>query len=92
MCDSNYNFLLVDIGAPGRCSNGGVFRSSNIGKAFANKTINLSEPIDIDGMNGPIPYFMVGDEAFPLTEYLMRPYPGCGRSTMPKDEEIFNYR
>lgn len=92
MCDANYNFLLVDIGAPGRCSDGGVFRSSNIGKAFANKTINLPEPIDIDGVNGPIPYFIVGDEAFPLTEYLMRPYPGRRRSTMPKDEEIFNYK
>ncbi|CAI6358824.1 unnamed protein product [Macrosiphum euphorbiae] len=87
MCNANYNFLLVDIGAPGRCSDGGVFRSSNIGK-----TINLPEPIDIDGVNGPIPYFMVGDEAFLLTEYLMRPYPGRGRSTMPKDEDIFNYR
>ncbi|CAI6359343.1 unnamed protein product [Macrosiphum euphorbiae] len=92
MCDANYNFLLVDIRAPGRCSDGGVFRSSNIGKAFANKTINLPEPIEIDGVNGPIPYFMVGDGAFPLTEYLMRPYPGRGRSTMPKDEDIFNYR
>jgi len=92
MCDANFNFLLVDIGTPGRCSDGGVFRSSNMGKAFANKTINFPEPIDIGGVNGPIPYFIVGDERFPLTEYLMMPYPGRRRSTMPKDEEIFNYR
>jgi len=83
---------LVDIGAPGRCSDGGIFRSSNIGKAFANNTIDLPEPMDIDSVNGPIPYFIVGDEVFPLTEYLMRLCPGRGKSTMPKDEEIFNCR
>jgi hypothetical protein len=36
----------------------------------------------------PLPYFMVGDEIFPLKTWLMRPYPG----TLDKEQRIFNYR
>ena len=34
----------------------------------------------------------MGDEAFPLKSYLMRPYPGKGRIILPYKEQIFNYR
>lgn len=32
------------------------------------------EPITLDGQS--LPYILVGDEAFQLTDYLLRPYPG----------------
>ena len=38
---------------------------------------------------GPMPYVIVGDEAFPLQNHLMRPYPGRG---CPEDQQVFNYR
>ncbi|XP_037515884.1 uncharacterized protein LOC119393136 [Rhipicephalus sanguineus] len=47
------------------------------------------------GNEGPLPYFFVGDEAFPLKEYMMRPYP---RRTLHDDDSkaherrVFNYR
>ena len=37
-----------------------------------------------------IPYVFVGDEAFPLKAYLMRPYPG--RSLDSQAKRVFNYR
>lgn len=92
MCDANYNFTLVDIGAPGRCSDGGVFSNSNIGKGFVGNDLNFPPPKEIDSNNGPIPYYAVGDEAFPLLENLMRPYPGRGKKKLPLDESVFNYR
>ena len=38
---------------------------------------------------GKLPYFIVGDEAFPLQSWLLRPFPGRG---IPEDQRIFNYR
>ncbi|CAH1998036.1 unnamed protein product [Acanthoscelides obtectus] len=36
-----------------------------------------------------MPYFFVGDEAFPLKPYLMRPYPG---RQLTEQKSVFNYR
>lgn len=92
MCDANYNFLIVDIGAAGRCSDGGVFSMSEMGKGFMNNTFNYPSEKEIDNKNGPIPFYAVADEAFPLLKNLMRPYPGRGKRKLPLDESIFNYR
>lgn len=43
------------------------------------------EPITSDGQ----PYVLVGDEAFQLTDYLFRPYPG--KEHLNQDRIIFNY-
>lgn len=53
------------------------------------KEINLpaSVPISVEGPN--VPYFLVGDEAFPLTNYMLRPYPG---KTLTPERKIYNYR
>jgi len=41
--------------------------------------------------DGPIlPFVLVGDEAFPLTTYMMRLYPGKNEMTIEK--RIYNYR
>ena len=42
--------------------------------------MNLPRPDVIDECPslGELPYFLVGDEAFPLQLWLLRPYPGHG--------------
>lgn len=37
-----------------------------------------------------LPHVLIGDEAFPLTTFMMRPYPGKGGLNV--DQRIFNYR
>ncbi|XP_044584114.1 uncharacterized protein LOC123264735 [Cotesia glomerata] len=90
VCDANYLFTLVDIGAYGRRSDGGIFRSSAMGQKFENSDMNIpkADLLTVDGI--PQPYVLVGDEAFQLTNYLLRPYPG--RSGLNKEKSIYNYR
>lgn len=76
---------MVDIGAAGRLSDSGVFKDSQLGQGFEQNRFDVPIP---SGDN--LPYVLVGDEAFPLTNYLMRPYPRRGHLEMPK--KVFIYR
>lgn len=38
------------------------------------------------------PYVIVGDDAFLLETFMIKPYPGRNTGTMPLDQTIFNYR
>lgn len=81
---------MLDIGAEGRQSDGGVFRRSKIGIAFENGNMDLPKPIQVE-VNGPeLPYVLVADEAFALTPYMMRPFPRSKHLDIKK--KVFNYR
>ncbi|XP_011881490.1 PREDICTED: putative nuclease HARBI1 [Vollenhovia emeryi] len=71
-----YQFLLVDIGAEGRHSDGGVFKNSAMGKLFAANAIHVPAPCPIVENGELMPYVLVADEAFQLINYTMRSYPG----------------
>jgi len=61
-----------------------------MGHAFLNGDLKIPFPEHV--FEGPIlPYVLVGDEAFQLTNFMMRPYPGKGGLTKEK-QTIFNYR
>nr|XP_012217190.1 PREDICTED: uncharacterized protein LOC105669025 [Linepithema humile] len=74
ICDARYIFRFVDIGAYGRRSDGGIFGDSAIGKNFNANRMNEPKPSTVAG-GRILPYCLVGDEAFPLKSYLLRPYP-----------------
>lgn len=75
LADANCLFTIVDIGAEGRRSDGGIFHDSELKKQLENNYLNLPKAKSISE-NGPkLPYVIVGDEAFPLTSYMLRPYP-----------------
>ena len=77
LCDAHYRFLIVDIGDTGRHSDGGVLANSLFGKALEGGTLAIPPITPLPGdASCPVPYVIVGDEAFPLKSYLMRPYPG----------------
>ena len=89
MCDSHYCFTLVDIGDAGRHSDGGVFSNSAFGQAMDEGKLSIPCTDEVSGIASPIPYFFVGDAAFPLKTYMLRPYPG---RNLPESKWIFNYR
>lgn len=89
MCDADYKFTLVDIGAEGRHSDGGIFKNSQFGKLIISNKLKLPEPSPIGQGREALNYYLAADEAFPLSTCLMRPYPG---RYLPQMKRIFNYR
>ena len=52
--------------------------------------VNLPDDCPLPGTSSPsLPYVIVGDEAFPLKNYLLRPFPG---EFLPEPQAIYNYR
>ncbi|XP_022197965.1 protein ANTAGONIST OF LIKE HETEROCHROMATIN PROTEIN 1 [Nilaparvata lugens] len=89
--DADYKFITVDVGAMGRFSDGSLFSSSALGKKLMKGNLLLPEPKLIPSIDNPVPYVLVGDEAFPLSVNLMRPYPRRN-VTGNYQHQIFNAR
>lgn len=89
--DADYKFITVDIGSMGRFSDGNIFASSALGTKMIAHTLLLPPPAGIPTISEPMPYVFVGDEAFPLSENLMRPYPRKF-VTGNYEHQVFNVR
>lgn len=89
--DADGCFITVDVGDYGRNSDGGVFRYSRLGRALKAGSLSLppAEPLQYDPNGIPFPFYFVGDEAFPLKQYLLRPY---ARANLTDQKRVFNYR
>ena len=87
--DANYTFLYVDNGCNGRVSDGGIFRNSLLPAALKSNTLNIPSPEPLSVEIVSLPYTIVADNAFPLKEYIQKPYSQVGVTT---ERHIFNYR
>lgn len=85
-------FLFFLISKNGRESDGGVFNRSDFGKALDAKKLNLPPPKALQGRTTPVPYVLVGDDAFSMRPNLMKPYPGQSYARLTEKQRIFNYR
>lgn len=88
--DGNYNFVYSNIGCQGRISDSGVFNSSYFKRCLEDGTMYLPTPSELPGRTTTSPYVFLGDDAFPLTENIMKPFPG--NYDYGTKERIFNYR
>ena len=89
VCDAHYKFLFVDIGSQGRCSDGGVFAESDLNEALQENVINIPDKAKLPGTDILSPFCLVADEAFPLRNYIMKPYP---QRNLIYQQRIYNYR
>jgi len=88
--DADYNFQFIDVGVQGRISDGGVFRHTSFHQKLVSNGLNLPANRPLPGKNSPVPFVFVGDEAFPLTNRIMKPFSGVHNRGTPKRN--FNYR
>nr|CAI5857448.1 unnamed protein product [Callosobruchus analis] len=91
VCDANFCFTYIDVGAFGKFSDSNVFVNSEFWNKLENDLLHIPKerPISGDEEMRSFPYVLVGDEAFKLTPHLMRPY---ARKNLNHKKKIFNYR
>ena len=87
LVDATHRFIAVDVSKNG---NDAIFQNSNLGKGLSNDKFRLPKCKPFPGTQTPMPHVIIGDDAFPLKPYLMRPYP----VTTPRDtsKQHFNSR
>lgn len=90
LIDHGYRFTVVDIGSYGSNNDAGIFRKSALCQKIKNKTLDIpdDQPLTVNS-HQLCPHAIVGDEAFPLMNNLMRPYPG---NELDYAKRIYNYR
>lgn len=88
LVNADCEFLMVDVGANGRVSDGGVFMNSKFGHKLKEQKLRIpmAEPLPVS--SEILPYVIVADDAFPLMVNLMKPYP---QRNLTKEQEIYNY-
>ncbi|XP_064469716.1 uncharacterized protein LOC135384445 [Ornithodoros turicata] len=87
--DANYKFSMVDVGASGRHSGGGIFKACEFGRQLVNGTLDIPGLAKLPNSNRVAPHVFVGDEAFQLRPDFMRPFPG---KALGPSQAVFNYR
>lgn len=91
LVDADYSVLYVDVGAEGRQADGRIWRDSSLRQSIDSNSINIPEPACWEGAEhyGPQPFVIVGDDAFSMSQHLMKSYSG---KSLRHRERIFNYR
>lgn len=89
LVDAHYRFMYVDVGAQGRSSDAGVWDRCKLREYLEKEKLQVPPPDTLPFADQKVPYVIVGDDAFPLKNYLMKPYPGQNLSV---EQRIYNYR
>ncbi|XP_025997132.2 uncharacterized protein LOC105198590 [Solenopsis invicta] len=85
-----YRFTLVDVGAYGGNSDGGIFNESLIGENLKNENLNLPKgTFELPGSQDRTSTFFLADDAFSLSTRIMKPYTG---RNLDEKQKICNYR
>ena len=85
----NYECLFADVGTNGRMNDSGIWNKSSLRRAIENREIGLPEPRALPYRLEKIPFVILGDDAFALKNYMMKPFP---QRNLTIEKRIYNYR
>uniref|UniRef100_A0A915DDJ9 DDE Tnp4 domain-containing protein n=1 Tax=Ditylenchus dipsaci TaxID=166011 RepID=A0A915DDJ9_9BILA len=81
VCDADYRCIYASYG---------IFDRGDFKKAIENGSLHLPTDSSFPFTNGSsLPFFFVGDGAFPLSRRMMKPFPG---QRLSHHKQIYNYR
>ena len=63
----------ADVWANDRWNDGGIWSNSNLSKQLEENSLGISGPKKLTNSNITTPYVFLGDDAFALKTYLMKP-------------------
>lgn len=89
LVDAHNRFVFIDIGSEGRFSDGGVYRDCHLNEALEKNALGIPCDQPFPNRTDPMPFYFVADDAFPLRNNIMKPFPH--RNLNPK-QRIYNYR
>ena len=89
LVDAYYKFIWIDVGGNGAQSDAQIFNASELSDCLKNGQIGFPDADFLPNDNQNVPYFILGDDAFALRTYLMKPF---SHRNMTIEELICNYR
>ncbi|CAL4245265.1 unnamed protein product, partial [Meganyctiphanes norvegica] len=89
VANAKYEFIYAEVDASGQDSVDGVWTNSSLRKIFENGNANIPSRGIVPNSSCKLPFVLIGDDAFPLKSYLMKPFPNKSQSNTKR---IFSYR
>lgn len=89
LVDADYKFMWIDVGGLGSQSDAQIYNQSELKECLEDGSIGLPAPAPLPNDDRDFPYFLLGDDAFGLQTFLMKPYSG---RMLTREEMIANYR
>ena len=89
LADASYKFLYVDVGAEGGAGDAGTWFRCGLNSAIEDNRVGFPEDRPLPNDDTPIPFHIVGDDAFALKPWLMKPY---SHHSQLHQERIYSYR
>ncbi|CAM4574825.1 unnamed protein product [Lepidochelys kempii] len=86
LMDHKGHFTNINLGWPGKVHDARIFRNSGLFQQLQQGTYFPDQKITVGDVEMPI--VILGDSAYPLMPWLMKPYTG----TLDSSQELFNYR